>query len=98
MPQNLAALLTGGFDLVLIASLQPDARHPKEVLADFEKEKGGKPTSVLVLIGPEGDFTPAEIDLAKAHGGRPITLGPIVLRTETAALYCLSVLNYELLA
>ena len=49
------------------------------------------------MVGPEGDFTPAEIDLAKAHGCRPITLGPIVLRTETAALYCLSVLNYELL-
>ena len=52
---------------------------------------------MLILVGPEGDFTPAEISLAKSHGCRPITLGPIVLRTETAAIYCLSVLSYELL-
>jgi 16S rRNA (uracil1498-N3)-methyltransferase len=49
------------------------------------------------LIGPEGDFTPAELNLARSHGARPITLGPIILRVETAAIYCLSVLSYELL-
>ncbi len=86
------------FDLTLIASLQPDAQHPKKLLQEYVNEKGAKPVSVLVLVGPEGDFTPAEIALAKSHGCRPITLGPIVLRTETAALYCLSVLSYELLA
>lgn len=95
--QSLDTLLPGDFDLLLIASLQPDARHPRQVLADYVQKKGSKPRNVLVLIGPEGDFTPAEIARAKAHGCRPITLGPIVLRTETAALYCLSVLNYELL-
>ena len=49
-----------------------------------------------MLIGPEGDFTPAELALAKMNGCRPITLGPIILRVETAAIYCLSVLSYEL--
>jgi 16S rRNA (uracil1498-N3)-methyltransferase len=84
----------GRYDLMLIASLQPGALHLKALLREF----GDKlPTRVLVLVGPEGDFTPAEIALARSHGCRPITLGPIVLRTETAALYCLSVLNYELL-
>ncbi len=39
-----------------------------------------------VLIGPEGDFTPAEIDLAFQRGIRPVTLGASRLRTETAAL------------
>ena len=39
-----------------------------------------------VLIGPEGDFTPAEIALALGRGIRPVTLGPSRLRTETAAL------------
>ena len=57
-----------------------------------------KPTSVLILIGPEGDFTPAELALAKSHDCLPITLGPIILRVETAAIYCLSVLSYELLS
>ena len=57
-----------------------------------------KPDRVLILIGPEGDFTPAELALAKSHGCLPITLGPIILRVETAAIYCLSVLSYELLS
>ena len=39
-----------------------------------------------VLIGPEGDFTPAEIGLARDRGIRPVTLGGSRLRTETAAL------------
>jgi 16S rRNA (uracil1498-N3)-methyltransferase len=52
---------------------------------------------VLIAIGPEGDFTPEEIALARAHGCVPLTLGPIVLRVETAAIYCLSILSYELL-
>jgi len=56
-----------------------------------------RPTNVLMLIGPEGDFGPAELALAKTHGCQPITLGPIILRVETAAIYCLSILSYELL-
>jgi 16S rRNA (uracil1498-N3)-methyltransferase len=62
-----------------------------------EKKHRNLPTSVLMMIGPEGDFTPAELALAKSHGCRPITLGPIILRVETAAIYCLSILSYELL-
>jgi 16S rRNA (uracil1498-N3)-methyltransferase len=81
------------YDLMLIASLQPDSRHLKQVLA----ESGVKqPANVLILVGPEGDFTPAEVNLAKNAGCRPITLGPIILRSETAAIYCLSVLSHEL--
>jgi len=85
------------FDLRLIGSLQPDAQHLKEILADYSNEHQHLPGSVLMLIGPEGDFTPAELALARRHGCRPITLGPIILRVETAAIYCLSVLSYELL-
>ena len=83
-------------DLRLIGSLQPGALHLKKVLADFSAEHDRIPQSVLMLVGPEGDFAPAELALARSHGCRPITLGPIVLRVETAALYCLSVLSYEL--
>lgn len=85
------------FDLRLIGSLQPDAQHLKQILADYSNEHQHLPGSVLMLIGPEGDFTPAELALARHHGCRPITLGPIILRVETAAIYCLSVLSYELL-
>jgi 16S rRNA (uracil1498-N3)-methyltransferase len=85
------------FDLQLIGSLQSDAVHLKKILAEYSAERGDRPTSVLMLVGPEGDFTPAELSLARSHGCRPITLGPIVLRVETASIYCLSVLSYELL-
>mgnify|MGYP003694049073 CR=1 FL=1 len=72
------------FDLRLIGSLQPDARHLKKILADYSSEHELRPRSVLMLIGPEGDFTPAELSLARRHGCQPITLGPIILRVETA--------------
>jgi 16S rRNA (uracil1498-N3)-methyltransferase len=85
------------FDLQLIGSLQPNALHLKQVLNDHATEHGDRPASVLMLVGPEGDFTPAELNLARSNGCRAITLGPIILRVETAAIYCLSVLSYELL-
>jgi 16S rRNA (uracil1498-N3)-methyltransferase len=83
--------------LRLIGSLQSDAQHLKKILAEYADQHGDRPASVLILIGPEGDFTPAELGLARTHGCRPITLGPIILKVETAAIYCLSVLSYELL-
>ena len=85
------------FDLRLIGSLQPDAQQLKRILESYSSEHGDRPRSVLMLVGPEGDFTPAELALARRHGCQPITLGPIILRVETAAIYCLSVLSYELL-
>jgi 16S rRNA (uracil1498-N3)-methyltransferase len=85
------------FDLRLIGSLQPDAQHLKNILSAHVNEHGERPRSVLMLVGPEGDFTPAELALARCNGCQPITLGPIILRVETAAIYCLSVLSYELL-
>src|SRR5881394_1633273 len=85
------------FDLHLVGSLQPGAQHLKRILADYSSEHQHLPGSVLMLIGPEGDFTPAELTLARRHECYPITLGPIILRVETAAIYCLSVLSYELL-
>ena len=54
-----------------------------------------KPRSkYLVLIGPEGDFTPAEIALAKEMGFEPVTLGEARLRTETAALAACFEINF----
>jgi 16S rRNA (uracil1498-N3)-methyltransferase len=85
------------FDLQLIGSLQPGAQHLKKVLANYSDERRSRPRSALMLVGPEGDFTPAELALARRHGCQPITLGPIILRVETAAIYCLSILSYELL-
>jgi 16S rRNA (uracil1498-N3)-methyltransferase len=85
------------FDLRLIGSLQSDAVNLKKILVEYSSQHHERPASVLILIGPEGDFTPAELSLARSQGCRPITLGPIILRVETAAIYCLSILSYELL-
>ncbi len=85
-----------GYDLKLIASLQPGAKSLKSVLAAHASANGRPPRKVLWLVGPEGDFTPAEMSRSKTAGFEPISLGPLVLRCETAAVYALSVLSYEL--
>ena len=87
----------GRYDLKIIASLQPDSRRLPSILADFREGEGRDPRSVIILIGPEGDFTPAEISQAKSRGFMPMTLGPIILRSETASIYALCALSYELL-
>lgn len=84
------------FELSLIASLQPGARHAREYFQDFQARHGRKPITTCIWVGPEGDFTPEEVRAAQSAGALPITLGRLVLRVETAATYCLSILNHEL--
>ena len=84
------------FDLALVGSLQKERRHPGECFREFEAKHGRLPKTVGVWIGPEGDFTPDELNAIQAGGAQPISLGRLVLRVETAAVYCLSILNYEL--
>jgi 16S rRNA (uracil1498-N3)-methyltransferase len=85
-----------GYDLKLIASLQPGAKSLKSVLEAFKATANRPPQRVLWLVGPEGDFTPAELSQSRSAGFEPISLGPLVLRCETAAVYALSILSYEL--
>ncbi|GAP71301.1 RsmE family RNA methyltransferase [Candidatus Symbiothrix dinenymphae] len=49
--------------------------------------------NVLILIGPEGDFSEVEVEEAVAYGFLPISLGESRLRTETAALYALQTIH-----
>jgi len=84
------------FDLSLVGSLQKERRHPREIFREFEKANGHLPKTVAVWIGPEGDFTPGELKAIQNSGALPISLGNLTLRVETAAIYCLSILNYEL--
>jgi 16S rRNA (uracil1498-N3)-methyltransferase len=84
------------FDLPLVGSLQKERRHPRECLSEFQIKHKRLPHSVGVWIGPEGDFTLGELQAIQAAGALPISLGRLVLRVETAAIYCLSILNYEL--
>lgn len=69
-----------GFDLKLIPALIDERKSLKEIFARSQAR------NILVLIGPEGDFTPREVALAKEAGCIPVTLGDSVLRVETAAV------------
>ena len=60
-------------------------------LKDINPEK--TPLSVSVLIGPEGGFTIEEVETARSHGFQTVSLGPRILRAETAPLVVLSLLQ-----
>lgn len=81
------------FDVAFIGSLQPEARPFRDAIIPWRERC---PRRVLLMIGPEGDFTPAENAAACRAGALPVSFGPLVLRVATAALYGLSVLRYEL--
>lgn len=49
--------------------------------------------TICLLIGPEGGLSDGEVLQAQAHGFQSLSLGPRVLRTETAAITALSVLQ-----
>lgn len=74
----------------------------------FPWEEGTKPIKdvlrgsegikhIIVLIGPEGGFSTAEAELAASRGFLAVSLGPNILRTETAAIAVLSIIGYEYL-
>ena len=54
------------------------------------------PRRIYVMVGPEGGFTEEEVKLAKRHGFLPVKLGQRILRTETAAITLIGILQYEL--
>jgi 16S rRNA (uracil1498-N3)-methyltransferase len=51
---------------------------------------------IYVMVGPEGGFTEGEVELAKKEGFVPVKLGQRILRTETAAIVTVGILQYEL--
>ncbi|MGB1267343.1 MAG: RsmE family RNA methyltransferase, partial [Schleiferiaceae bacterium] len=55
-----------------------------------------KGLATTILIGPEGDFSPSEIALAKQIGAKPIHLGSSRLRTETAGLVAVATVYQQL--
>lgn len=87
-PMSFNQLLTRLFDgQKFIAHCEPG---PKEALSSATVKNG----RYLILIGPEGDFTPAEIGTAIENGYKAITLGESRLRTETAALEACFEINF----
>ena len=80
----------GDHDLVLIGSLYEGTLPFREVPMAGKKR-------VALLIGPEGDFSKEEVAAAVEAGAIPVSFGERILRTETAAIFGLSVLAHELL-
>jgi 16S rRNA (uracil1498-N3)-methyltransferase len=93
VPEFLARRQT--FDIQLVGSLQKERQHPGEVFREFRKTNARSPRNAAAWIGPEGDFTPDELKAIIDSGAKPVSFGSLVLRVETAAIYCLSILNYE---
>jgi 16S rRNA (uracil1498-N3)-methyltransferase len=86
------------FEFAVVGSLEKDARHLKEYFEEFIAREKRAPKTVAVWIGPEGDLSPGELAAIKQSGAHPITFGPLVLRSETAATYALSIIDHELQA
>ncbi len=97
-PAPLEAVLAqmAGADLALVAALTSGAGPLRARLAEYHTRTGRPPESPAIWVGPEGDFTPAELAALERAGVLAISLGPRVLRCETAALVSLALLNYEL--
>lgn len=80
------------FDLSLVGSLHEGRRHPRE----WFQAQGSKPAMVAVWVGPEGDFTLGEMEALVSAGVKPMSLGRLVLRSDTAAICSLAIVNHEL--
>lgn len=81
--------VVSNYDLVLIAYELESSRTLKELLKTEAKK-------IAILIGPEGGFETSEMDALIDLGCHSISLGPRILRTETAGPTLLSILQYEL--
>jgi 16S rRNA (uracil1498-N3)-methyltransferase len=77
------------YGLKLIPTLDGDRKPLRELIRDT-------PGGILALIGPEGDFTPAEVRLAREAGFAPVSLGSCVLRVATAAVAVASYIRLAL--
>jgi len=80
-------------DLVVVPYENQKGYGIKKLIENIEKDSINK---VAIVIGPEGGFADSEILKLKEIGSEIVTLGPRILRTETAGFTCLSLIMYEL--
>lgn len=94
-PVKLENLIANSSDYdILVYSyedLKTDSKNKfKNIISTFKNKR------VLVIVGPEGGFSPEEVDELNSKGFIAIGLGPRILRLETAPLYIMSAISYEL--
>ena len=94
-PQSYAAFLqrTDLPELKIQCAIVPHARPLRELL---EAARSSGQGSCVLLIGPEGDFSPAEYAAGESAGYAPASLGPIILRVETAVFLAVASARYAL--
>ena len=91
LPFAAAAAEAAGYGRALLAWEGETRRTLAEALA-----APPNPPTVALYVGPEGGFEPAEVALAAEQGALPVTFGPRILRTETAALVGAALVLYQL--
>jgi 16S rRNA (uracil1498-N3)-methyltransferase len=80
-----------------VIAIQADAKWIAHCEMDNEKNQlsaQAKSNDTIILIGPEGDFTTEEITKAKQHFFKPVALGATRLRTETAGMVAVTLLQH----
>ncbi len=92
-PTDQAVQANQAFQARWILSLAEGTKNIGDALADAQSSAQSSPLEITVLSGPEGGLSPAEEAQALAAGFVPVTLGPRVLRAETAPVAVLSVLG-----
>lgn len=80
------------YDLVLFPYEDEDERTIKDILRNVTE----KPKTLAIIIGPEGGFAQKEATAVIEQGGKSVTLGKTILRTETAGPATLAMVMYEL--
>jgi 16S rRNA (uracil1498-N3)-methyltransferase len=85
---------SAGYRLKLIPHLSGERKFIRDVLA--EAKPTPTPESIIILIGPEGDFTPGEVTLALENGFTAVSLGDTVLRVAAAAVAAASYIKFAL--
>jgi 16S rRNA (uracil1498-N3)-methyltransferase len=87
---------TGALSLIFWEEQGPTALRSLLRMAPPGREKRWPPFSINLFIGPEGGFEPDEVTLAKRYGVLPVSMGPRILRAETAGLVAAAAILYEL--
>ena len=83
------------YDVCLVA-YEEDAKTKEKSAFSQALQKLDKGKSVLIVFGPEGGLTEKEVNALKEAGFISCALGPRILRTETAPLYALAAISYQL--
>lgn len=89
-PIDMDGIDISGFDLALV----PYEEEHGTLLGDIIRGRR-VPGSIAIVIGPEGGFEPNEVEMLVGQGARRLSLGPRILRTETAGPAVLAMLMYE---